>query len=285
MLRMLFLSLVTAWSPAHVFDSNGVKISYFTEGMGEAVVLIHGWMGDSTMWGKDASGNAKITGMPGFQIVAIDCRGHGKSEKPHEVEKYGVEMANDVVRLLDHLKIKKAHLIGYSMGAFVAGKVAATNPQRVISLIYGGQAPLLIGEAGSKEVDVFAKAVSEGKGLGPYLQFVRPGLSDTNANGLAEFMFKGKDVHAFAAAGLSFKGLEVKLNDLKQAAVPTLFIYGSKEGESTKSRITALSKTLAKCEVKVIEGADHVTAVAKPEFGKAIVEFLMAHKTAPQVVP
>src|SRR5262245_27112372 len=126
-----------------VFDSNGVKIRYVTEGKGEPVVLIHGWMGDSSMWGADSSGNTKLKGADGFQLIAIDCRGHGKSDKPHEVDKYGPEMAADLVRLLDQLKIEKAHLIGYSSGSFIAGKVASTHPERVRSIVYGGQAPLV----------------------------------------------------------------------------------------------------------------------------------------------
>ncbi len=153
-----------AQSADSVFDSNGVKIRYVTEGKGEAVVLIHGWMSDVKMWGP------KLTPFEGFKLIALDCRGHGQSEKPHDLTKYGAEMAADVVRLLDHLKIKKAHLIGYSMGSFIAGKVAAKHPDRVLSIIYGGQAPLLIGEAGSEEIDVFAKAVDDGKGLAPYLK-------------------------------------------------------------------------------------------------------------------
>ena len=129
-----------------VFDSNGVKIRYVTEGKGEAVVLIHGWMGDSSMWGRDRVRQHQTqTGADGFQLIALDCRGHGKSDKPHDPEKYGPEMAADVVRLLDHLKIEKAHLIGYSSGAFIAGKVAATHPERVLSVVYGGQAPVIAG--------------------------------------------------------------------------------------------------------------------------------------------
>ncbi|MBC8063558.1 MAG: alpha/beta hydrolase, partial [Chlorobia bacterium] len=159
------------------FNSNGVKIRYVSEGQGVPIVLIHGWMSDAAMWGTDFAGNAKPTPPAGFQVIAMDCRGHGKSDKPHDPAKYGVEMALDVVRLLDHLKIKKAHLVGYSMGTFIVGKVVATHPERVLSVIYGGQAPLLIGEAGAKEIEVFAKAVDDGKGLGPYLMHVRPGLT------------------------------------------------------------------------------------------------------------
>jgi pimeloyl-ACP methyl ester carboxylesterase len=187
-------------------------------------------------------------------------------------------MAEDVVRLLDHLKIKKAHLIGYSMGTFIAGKVAATHPDRVISVIYGGQAPLLTGESGSREIDVFAKAVDDGKGLGPDLMEVRPGLTLEQANSLAKIAYAGKDVKAWAVAGQSFGGLEVKAEDLKKCKAPVLFIYGSKDADSTKVRVAALCKILGRGEVKVVEGADHIATPAKPEFGRAIVEFLQAHR-------
>lgn len=264
------------------FDSNGIKIRYVIEGKGEAVVLIHGWMSDSTMWGRDPYGNTKLSPLAGFQAIALDCRGHGKSDKPHEKEKYGAEMAEDVVRLLDHLKIKKAHLVGYSMGAFIAGKVAATHPERVISVVYGGQAPLLTGESGSREIEVFAKAVDEGKGLGPYLIEVtppdRPKPTLEQANAIAKVLYGRKDVKAWAAAGLSFGGLEVKAEDLKKCTAPRLFIYGSKESDKLKNRVASLTKLLGTSDVKVIEGGDHITALAKPEFGDAIRIFLIANK-------
>lgn len=288
-MMMKFISLLTmvvACSflprPAHAnddfFDSNGVKIRYVTEGQGKPIVLIHGWMGDSSMWGRDARGNTKLSPAEGFQVIALDCRGHGKSDKPLDPAQYGAEMAADVVRLLDHLKIKRAHLIGYSMGAFIAGKVAATHPSRVLSLVYGGQSPLLTGESGSREIDVFAKAVDEGKGLGPYIMEVRPGLTLEAANAIAKVMFAGKDVKALAAAGLSFGGLEVKTKDLLKCNAPTLFIYGSKESESTKKRVANLRKALTGSEERIVEGGDHMTTLIKPEFGTAIAEFLRAHK-------
>jgi len=227
------------------------------------------------MWGRE------LKPVSGFQLIALDCRGHGKSDKPHDPSKYGAEIALDVVRLLDHHKIKRAHLIGYSMGAFIAGKVAATHPERVISIIYGGQAPLLMGESGSREIEVFAKAVDEGKGLGPYIIEVSPPDKKPTleqANAIAKVLCGAKDVKAFAAAGRSFKGLEVKAEDLKKCKAPTLFIHGSKEPDSTKARVAKLRKMLVGSEVKVVEGGDHITTLSKPEFGAAIVEFLQAHK-------
>lgn len=266
------------------FDSHGVKIRYVTEGQGEAVVLIHGWLGDSTMWGRDAAGNTKLATLPGFEIIAMDCRGHGKSDKPHDPKKYGVEMGEDVVRLLDHLKIKKAHLIGYSMGSFIAGYVAATHPERVLSVIYGGQSPLIVGapSTGSNEVEVFAKAVDDGKGLGPYLLNVwpadKPKPTLDQANSIANYLYGGKDTKALALAGLSLDDLAVKEADLAKCQAPALFIYGSKESHHLGERVASLRKVLAHSEVKVIEGTDHVTTVAKPEFAATIVAFLTAHK-------
>jgi pimeloyl-ACP methyl ester carboxylesterase len=217
---------------------------------------------------------------PGFQLIAFDCRGHGKSDKPHDPEKYGSEMAEDVVRLLDHLKLEKAHLIGYSMGAYICGTVAAKHPQRVLSVIYGGQAPVLTGGKATdfSECEAFAKAVEEGKGLGPYLIEVtpagRPKPTLEQANALAKFLYDGKDVKAFAAAGRSFKKLEVTPEQLKQCKAPVLFIHGSKESDHVKSRVKIVREALGRGDVKIIEGTDHMTTPAKPEFGMAVVEFL-----------
>lgn len=270
-----------------VFDSNGVKIRYVTEGKGEAVVLIHGWMADSSMWGRDWAGNTKLDtkGADGFRVIALDCRGHGKSDKPHDAAKYGPEMAADVVRLLDHLKIEKAHLVGYSSGAFLAGKVAATHPGRVLSVVYGGQAPVLAGWKPSdfSEVEAFAKAVEDGKGLGPYLQAVlpadKPKLTADQANALAGLMFAGKDVKALAAAGRSFKDLAVTADELKKCPAPVLFLHGGNEGAHVKGRVAAAREALGRGEVKVIPGGDHITTLGKPEFGKALLEFLHANKS------
>lgn len=267
------------------FDSNGVKIRYAAAGEGEPVVLVHGWMGDATMWGMDAAKNPKLAPLPGFRVIALDCRGHGQSDKPHDRGLYGTEMAMDVIRLMDHLKIPKAHLVGYSMGAFIVGKIAAARPARVISAVYGGQVPLVVGAppSGSRETAVFAQAVEEGKGMGPYLlEVLPPGrakLTLEQANVLAEFMLKGKDAKALAAAGLSFDDLQVEEKDLAACPAPALFIYGSLESEHLKGRVEALRHALPKADVVVIEGGDHITTLARPAFGAAIREFLRKNRS------
>jgi pimeloyl-ACP methyl ester carboxylesterase len=284
----------TAFAEDAVFDSKGVKIRYVTEGKGDPVVLIHGWMGDSSMWGRDSFGNTKLKGLDGFQVIALDCRGHGKSEKPYEPEKYGNEMAADVIRLLDHLKLEKAHLVGYSSGSFIAGNIAATYPNRVISVIYGGQAPIIARSeekkkneketksAGTNEVEIFAKAVEEGKDLSVYLLAVwpakKPKPTEAQAKAYAQFMFHGKDVKAFAAAGRSFGKLVVNGEQLKKCKAPVLFLHGGNESDYVKDQVAFARKLIAHSQLKVVEGADHVTTLTKPEFGTAIIDFLKANK-------
>lgn len=267
------------------FDSNGVKIRYVTEGKGEAVVLLHGWMGDAGSWGKDLFGNVKLTPLPGFMLISMDCRGHGESDKPHDVTKYGVEMALDVVRLLDHLKVDKAHLIGYSSGGFIAGKVVGMHPERVRSVIYGGQAPVvkeLIKPGDFSECETFAKAVEEGKGLGSYVMMIapadRPKPTPKQADAVAKFMFGGKDVKGYAAAGSSFHQLAITEEELKKSNAPVLFIHGGNESAHVKNRVAKVKPLIPQAEHKVVEGGDHVTTMIKPEFGKTLVEFLQRHQ-------
>jgi pimeloyl-ACP methyl ester carboxylesterase len=269
-----------------MFDSNGVKIRYVTVGAGEPIVLIHGWMGDSSMWGRDLFGNTKLKGADGFQVIALDCRGHGKSDKPHDEDKYGVEMAADVVRLLDHLKLEKAHLVGYSSGSFIAGKVVAMHPERVLSVVYAGQAPVITAAmrpTDFAECEIFAKAVDEGKGLGSYIMAVmpadKPKPTEEQANAIAKFMYGGKDVKAFALAGLTFKDLNVTEEQLQKCTAPVLFIHGGNESDHVKNRVAKVRKLLGRGDVKIIEGSDHITTLAKPEFAAALGEFLQANKS------
>ena len=70
----------------------------------------------------------------GYRAIAMDCRGHGQSGKPHDVNQYGLEMVRDVIRLLDHLHIDRAHVVGYSMGGIIANQLLVRYPDRLRTL-------------------------------------------------------------------------------------------------------------------------------------------------------
>jgi Predicted hydrolases or acyltransferases (alpha/beta hydrolase superfamily) len=122
---LLLLLSVTANAEDGTFDSKGVKIHFRILGQGEPVFLIHGFTGTLESWNKLASDLART-----HFVVSLDCRGHGKSDKPHDPKAYGTEMVEDVVRLMDNLRIPKAHVIGYSMGAMITGK--CSRPIRTV---------------------------------------------------------------------------------------------------------------------------------------------------------
>ncbi|MBY0524863.1 MAG: alpha/beta hydrolase, partial [Gemmataceae bacterium] len=152
------------------FDSKGVPIYYSVTGRpdGEPVVLVHGFLDSMAGWDR-----AKVSDAlkDDFKVIALDCRGHGQSGKPDEPSKYGKEMVEDVARLLDHLKIEKAHIVGYSMGAAIAVKFAVRYPTRVRTLSVGGGATPA---SEAEKMLEMAESLEKGKGLGPVILALTP---------------------------------------------------------------------------------------------------------------
>src|SRR6185436_12050539 len=104
----------TSTPPDQFFDSNGVQIRYVEQGTGPAVVMLHGYTGSLD---RHFIANGVFAAIAkDHRAIAMDLRAHGKSGKPHDPNAYGDELAKDVIRLLDHLKIQRAHIVGYSLG-------------------------------------------------------------------------------------------------------------------------------------------------------------------------
>src|SRR5258706_12053948 len=138
----LFVLLLLAAAPLgaavirHEFASNGVPISYTDEGHGTPVVLIHGLTSSGDRNWRMPGTIQRLT--PHYRVITIDVRGHGRSGKPESESAYGVQLEEDVVRLLDHLHIRRAHVVGYSMGGMIAMKLLVLHPDRVQSALLGG---------------------------------------------------------------------------------------------------------------------------------------------------
>src|SRR6187399_2584434 len=114
----------------HYFDAGGVKIRYIDRGKGAPIVLLHG--GTSSLdswvtWGVVANLEKD------FRVIAFDARGHGKSDKPREATAYGRQQALDVPRLLDHLNIKQAHIVGFSLGSSTVAQLLTLHPERFLT--------------------------------------------------------------------------------------------------------------------------------------------------------
>jgi pimeloyl-ACP methyl ester carboxylesterase len=216
-----------------------------------------------------------------YRVIAPDMRGHGKSDKFHDPQKYGKELAEDVVRLLDHLKVRKAHVVGYSMGAAVAGKVLAEHPDRLLSVTFGGGGPFF------RQPPWFAAAraataesLEGGKGIGPLMAALtpegQPKPGPERVAAVSAMFLLGKDPKALAAALRGQSGLAVTEEQLKASPVPVRFVYGSLD--PLKELAAASKAVLPGADVVVVEKGDHMTTGAGPEFRKAVLEFLKAHK-------
>jgi pimeloyl-ACP methyl ester carboxylesterase len=263
---------VVAAEPKEGFfqTSDGVKIHYLEAGNrtapGAPVVLIHGYSGN-------ARGNWFLNGVADalaarHWVVAIDCRGHGQSEKPHDPQKYGPHMAGDVIELMDHLKIDKAHVHGYSMGGMITGQLLATHPERFLTATFGG--------SGVPEVDPEwkAKVPADKPGPDPQEAEARKKLQGN----------PDRDSEALAAVrAYPWKTGERTKIDLTQIKIPVLAINGEFDSPNTKTH--RMQRELAHFQSVVLPGKSHLTAIMAgyipPEYIASLVAFIDANDRRP----
>jgi pimeloyl-ACP methyl ester carboxylesterase len=259
------------------FDSNGVKIHYVVEGRGEPVLLIHGFT--SNIQGQWVAPGIFKALARDYRVIALDNRGHGKSDKPHDPKQYGAEMAEDAVRLLDHLKINKAHVVGYSMGGHITCKLLATHPDRLLSATLGGSGGIRAA-ALPLRYDLLADSLEQGKGFGPLIEYLtpagRPKPTEAQMKLINAALEANNDTKALAAVIRGMNGLAVTDEQLKANRVPTLALIG--EIDPLKKGVDELQGRMANLKVVVIGGADHITAFARPEFLQELRDFLAKHR-------
>jgi pimeloyl-ACP methyl ester carboxylesterase len=245
---------------ASTFDSGGVPIHYIERGEGDPIVLIHGF-----------TRSAELTwDQPGFidllaaenRVIALDCRGHGKSGKPHQAEVYGIEMVRDVVRLLDHLSIESAHLVGYSMGGRIALKFAARYPDRVRSAV-------LIAAGGARKDDSHAlwhdgaDSLERGDGIMPLLQYLWPRDDDSTDEQLKAvnvLTLRANSSASLAAVARQYEAFAVSDEDILAIRAPIHVIIGSDDPFLADAK--RLENALPMTELTVIEGADHLNVLS-----------------------
>lgn len=123
-------------------------ISFLDEGEGEVILLVHGFGSNKEVnWVN--TGWVKLLVETGYRVIAMDNRGHGQSQKFHTLEDYSLsKMANDCIELLDYLKVKKCHIMGYSMGARICSKLAMEHGARVDKVILAGNGYGMVDGAG-----------------------------------------------------------------------------------------------------------------------------------------
>ncbi|QHT71275.1 alpha/beta hydrolase [Rhodocytophaga rosea] len=126
----------TSATGKHFTSFDSTRIYYEVQGTGKPVVLIHGFIVNSTSWKSSPVYDSLQRN--GFQLITLDLRGNGNSDKPHENAKYADNAEiKDIMALAKLLKLKKYDVVGYSRGAIVGAKLMVTDP-KVNKVVLGG---------------------------------------------------------------------------------------------------------------------------------------------------
>ena len=271
---LLFVPPGLAAAEDKFFDSNGVQIRYVEQGSGVPVVLVHGYSGNIEGSWIDNGIIAKLA--KDHHVVAFDNRGHGKSGKPHDVAAYGNEMAEDIVRLMDHLKVQRAHIIGYSMGVRLVERLLITHPDRVLTATLGGFG--LVKDAPAAD-EKRAAETERGSFRTLILQTwpadQPPPTEEVIRQRSQDRIARGMDPVALAQVVRGFHDLAVTATQMAAVRVPTQAIVGS--ADPGLADVKDLKTAMPALKVTVVEGATHSGDQGtpnRPEFVNAIREFI-----------
>ncbi len=247
-----------------VFDSAGVAISYQRAGGGAPVLLIHGFASNARANWAD-TGWVETLVDAGFSVITMDNRGHGESEKLYDPAAYGApEMAQDAFRLLRHLDIPQANVMGYSMGARIAAFLTMAHPERVRSAVFAGLAENMIKGVGGAEPIALAL---EARDL--------DAVSDPNARAFRIFaQSTGSDLRALAACMRSSRQ-KIAAHDLSAIRAPVLVAVGT--DDNIAGRPEPLADVIPGAEILDIPGRDHMRAVGDRTYKAGVLDFLARH--------
>jgi pimeloyl-ACP methyl ester carboxylesterase len=258
---------------------DGIRLHYTDQGAGEPIVLLHGYAMNQDLSWRDGGIIDDLA--RDYRVIALDFRGHGRSGKPHDPSAYGMEMAEDVIRLLDHLGIARAHLLGKSMGAAVALAVTVKYPERVISAIPTAMGWVRPWGANQAAQVALAESLEQGGGFDPLLRRLwddgeDPGWLNIQLANVVVGRFNDK----VALAKLTARLTEMLVSEaaLRRNTVPTLTIIGSRDPLVEDAE--AQARVMARHELVVIEGAGHFYISRSPEYMDHVRRFLAEQGTA-----
>jgi pimeloyl-ACP methyl ester carboxylesterase len=256
----------------------GIEMAYEdTGGHGAALVLLHGFPFDRSMW----RGQAESLGGE-FRVVAPDLRGLG--ETPLGVGGVSVEgMAEDVAALLDELNLGRVVLGGLSMGGYVAFEFLRKFPGRVRALVLADTRPQADTEEGRRAREANAQRALK-EGMVPIVESMLPKVlsAGTRERGGEVFervraMMLGTSPEGAAAALRAMAARRDQTDLLSSINVPTLIVVGSEDAITPPADAEAMSAKIEGSRLVVVEGAGHLSNVEQPEeFSRTLVEFLRA---------
>ena len=224
------------------FDNDGVRIHYQVDGRGAPMVLMHGTSGSLGDWYE----NGWVSGLnDDYQLILIDHRGHGYSDKPHDPDSYGLEISvSDVVGVLDVLGIDRTSYLGYSMGGYIGFGLAKYAPERLNALVIGAAHPFERSMAATRRP--FTKSMSV------YLKLSLGGASDSSESDWYRVRKQANDLKALHAL--------TKDRPDNSDIIPTMsmpcFVYVG-EDDTMYEDIKHCAQQMPNAEFLSVPGLDH----------------------------
>lgn len=241
--------------------SRGVRIWWEEEGEGPPIVLLHGYTSNlrthwrASGWFEHLAAN--------HRVIALDQRGHGRSEKPRQRDSYSRSlMAADVAAVLDAAGVERATLFGYSMGAIVGTQTLLDYPARFDGAILGGMGV-------QWEVDGRRQCPDEEHPGAP-----RPHRDlQRSASAVTSWL---RHYNPFAmralAQGVFFGQDPMPAARLSEIDVPVLSVSGTRDRFCAGTKL--LPSAITNCRRVVLTGQTHISTVSDPRFKAAVSEFL-----------
>jgi pimeloyl-ACP methyl ester carboxylesterase len=252
---------------------DGGSLYYETLGKGAPVILIHGGFGDRRMWDPQFE-----TLSQAFRVVRYDHRGFGKSSAPAQA----YSPVADLVKLMDHLELKRANLVGNSMGGTLALDFALLQPDRtgavvVIASAAGGYPTP---EEDLKNIDqVLRTARDKGTGAAVPLWLQHPmvsvAMSHATAGPLVRTMVEDNQKMFVADHWPQEQMSPPAFERMAGLNANVLFIVGDRDIASVRAGAEASAARIKKSKIVTIKDADHLPHMEKPaEVNKLLVEYI-----------
>jgi pimeloyl-ACP methyl ester carboxylesterase len=240
--------------------STGLRVGYDVEGEGPPIVLVHGFASSRVTNWRATSWYTTLV-KAGRQVIALDVRGHGESDKPHDAAAYDEgELERDVVRLLDHLGIERADVMGYSMGGFITLRLLAEQPRRLNKAIIAG-----VGENYYRRTSANSEAIAAG--------LRAPTSRDVNDAVARQFrLFAEHGKNDLEALALCMLRPRVTITAFPDADVPVLIVVGS--ADSIAGDPNVLAERVPNSRVAIVPNRDHMLTVGDKGYKEAVLRFL-----------
>lgn len=243
------------------FSSDGVEIAFRQAGEGHPIMLVHGFASNSSINWVGPGWFDTLTDA-GYRVIALDNRGHGASEKLYDPAAYPARvMAQDVRRLLDHLDIEQAAVMGYSMGARISAFLSMDAPERVSRVLFGGLGINMVrGIGGSEEIADALRATDPATIESQTGKTFRAFADQT-----------GSDLEALATCILASRD-PISEADVRSIAQPALVSIGTRDVVAGDGQ--ALADLLPHGRFVPLDRRDHMNAVGDKAHKEAVLAFL-----------